>query len=236
MKQNDLFYTPIQRLEKKVIVLCNADTSAFRNKNFAPNKDLDYLTHVRIYRESTQPFGVTRQPDQNQAAKAIVDTVASFTIIPPDKKQQTIDSTKLRWTIALGTPGKNATLQAFTYLQDALGVQCIPLWFFSAERPSASAIDELKKNSKEGIANTAMEAPKKPDGINVNVNVNTNITPPSTSESEKDELPSILARYALCSLRPKPKAIRFVRPSTFTPKQPSTKMDANQGKITTPTM
>lgn len=236
MKQNDLFFTPISRFEKKVIILCNADTSAFRKQKpaYAPIKDLDYLTHVRLYRESTQTFGVTGQPDQNQGAKALVDSVAAYTIIPPDKQKQTIDSTKLRWTMTLSNPGKNPTLQAFTYVQDALGVQSIPLWFFSAERPSASAIDELKKNSKDAI--TTPKAPKTPDGINVSVSAPTVPSPPATSESEKDELPSIMARYAQCSYRPKPKAIRFIRPSTFTPKQPSTKLDGNQGKLTTPTM
>jgi hypothetical protein len=235
MKQNDLFFTPVNRFEKKVILLCNADTSPFRKQKpaYAPNKDLDYLTHVRIYRESTQTFGVTGQPDQNQGAKALIDSVAAYTIIPPDKQKQTIDSTKLRWTLTLSNPGKNPTLQAFTYLQDALGVQSIPLWFFSAERPSASAIDELKKNSKDATTSLTPEAPQKPDGLNMNVPTP---TPPAASESEKDELPSIMARYAQCSYRPKPKAIRFVRPSTFTPKQPSTKMDGNQGKLTTPTM
>ena len=243
MKQNDIFYTPVNRFEKKVIILCNADTSAFRTQKpaYAPMKDLDYLTHVRIFRESTQTFGMTGLVGQNQAAKAIVDTVASFTIIPPDKQKQTVDNTKLRWTLALGNPGKNPTLQAFTYLQDTLGVQSIPLWFFSAERPSKSAIDELKKNSKDAITASgveAPEAPKKPEGVNVNVNVSTPTVPapPATSEAEKDELPSIFARYAQCSFRPKPKPLRFVRPATFTPKAPSTKMDGNQGKLTSPTM
>lgn len=218
-KQNDLLYQPITRFEKKVLVFCNADTSAFRQKKYAPTADLDYLVHVRIFKESTEVFGVTGTSEVNVAAKAIVDTVNSYTIIPQDKTKATIDGTKLRWTLALGQPGKNPSASTFGYLQDSLGVQCIPLWMFDAVKPSKGAAEAYQATAR-----------------NVQTAAQTLVTSPGTGSSEASEFPRLMERYVAASFRIKPKGIRFFRPAAFVPKQPSTKLDANQGKVTQPTM
>ena len=218
-KQNDLLYQPITRFEKKVLLFCNADTSPFRQKKYAPTLDLDYLVHMRIFKESTEAFGVTGTAEVNVAAKAIVDTVSSYTIIPQDKTKATVDGTKLRWTLALGQPGKNPSASTFGYLQDTLGIQCVPLWLFDAVKPSPAAA--------EAYRTATLNAQKATPAL---------VTSPGQNTYEAAELPRLLDRYVVASFRPKPKGIRFSRPTPFTPKQPSTKLDANQGKLTQPTM
>lgn len=241
-KQSELFYLPVSRFEKKVLIFCNADTSAFRLKpanTYPPNKDLDYLTHVRIYKESTETFGVTDTVEANVPAKATVDTVAMYTIVPPDKKKTVTDATKLRWSIALSDPGKNPSAAAFAYLQDELGVQCLPLWFYAAIKPSPSVLQDMRSKAA-GAVDASGNMPTAPDvsgNVNVNVNVKKPEMPAPSSETPKeDEFAKIMIRYAACGIRPKAKAVRFVRPATFTPKAPSTRMDGNQGNLTTPTI
>jgi hypothetical protein len=219
-KQNDIMYQPISRFERKVLIFCNADTTPFRGKNYAPNRDLDYLVHVRMFKDTTEELGVTGTSEVNVAAKAIADTVASYVIVPVDKTKAIVDGTKLRWTMTLGQPGKNPSAETFGYLQDTLGVQCIPLWFYEGVKPSSASLEVYK--AAGAVQNVQKAAVM--------------INKPGEVTGENSELPRILARYVGYSLRPKPKGIRFARPTPFTPKAPSTKMDANQGKLTIPSM
>jgi hypothetical protein len=217
-KQNDLLYQPITEFEKKVIVISNADTSIFRSKQFAPTRDLDYYVNLRLYKESTDTYGVTGNVDNRTMPRGIVNSVQNFSILPQDKYKDTSDSTKMRWTIAFTRSGVGVSIGALNFLQRTLGVQSVPLWFFSTQQPSSSAIKELRSSSLPSAS-----APAAPGSA-----------PPLDDKPKEEELPKLMAIWTQASFVPKPKAIRFMRPATFTPKAPSTKLDANQGNLTAP--
>jgi hypothetical protein len=118
------------------------------------------------------------------------------------------------------------------FMLQTLGVQSVPLWMFSTVEPSSSAIKDLRAAAAANAP--AIETPDK-----VNKLAGSAPAPPAPPLDEKpkeDEFPKIMALWTQASFIPKPKAIRFIRPAAFTPKAPSTKMDANQGNLTTPTL
>ena len=240
-KQNDLLYQPITDFEKKVVIFSNADTSAFRTKQYSPLKDLDYFVHLRLFKESTDTYGATSPVDSKIMPRGIVNSVTNFTIIPKDKYKDTSDSTKMRWTMAYTTSANNPGLDAVNYMTKTLGVQCIPLWLFSTKAPSSSAMKDLRMAVAEKAP--TIETPDKLEKVAgataASATAAGATAPPAPSIEEKpkeEEFPKIMALWVATSYIPKPKTIRFIRPAPFTPGTPSTKMDANQGNLTKPNL
>lgn len=136
-KQDQLFFAPLSQFEKKIIILSNIDTSLFRTPSkaglaaFAPRDDLDFLVHSRLFKDSEQDFGATGQMTSNQMPRAIVQTVGYYTNIPAERKKSVIDTTKIRWSLAMnpgpGTAGANPTFDSTKIVLDTYGVQCVPL-------------------------------------------------------------------------------------------------------------
>jgi hypothetical protein len=230
-KQNDLIYQPITDFEKKVVVLCNVDTSMFRGKNFAPTKDLDYFVHLRLFKESTDTYGATGSVESKTMPRGIVNSVANFTVIPETKYKDTSDSTKMRWTLAYTNAASNPSPASLKYMMQTLGVQSIPLWLFSTKAPSASAMKDLRASMTPPV-----ETPEK---LNQVASATAASAPPAPSVDEKpkeDDFPKLMTAWISASFVPKPKTIRFIRPTPFTPQNPSPRLDAQGGNLTTPTL
>jgi hypothetical protein len=241
-KQNDLIYQPITDFEKKVVVLCNVDTSMFRGKNFAPTKDLDYFVHLRLFKESTDTYGATGTVESKTMPRGIVNSVANFTVIPENKYKDTSDSTKMRWTLAYTNAASNPSPASLKYMMQTLGVQSVPLWLFSTKPPSASAMKDLRAS----MAPPAIETPEKLNkvaaataGSAATAAGTAASAPPAPSVDEKpkeDDFPKLMTAWISASFVPKPKTIRFIRPTPFTPQNPSSRLDAQGGNLTTPTL
>lgn len=184
-KQDSLFFSNLNQFEKKVILISNIDTTMFRTPEkaglpaFNPKEDLDFLVHVRMYKDSTQEFGATSQLSNNQMPRAIVDSLGFYKTIPKERAKSVIDTTKIRWTLAVPLPPSVPDVDTIKIVADNYGVQCIPLRLY--EKPTEA-----------------------------------------------------LAMWNESAWRPKPKAVRFVNPKPFTPQQPSGKVNANQGRISSP--
>ena len=185
-KQDDLLYTPLREIEKKVLIFSNLDTRLFRTvkPSYSPKEDLDFWVHLRLYKDSTNSLGVTQNVTQNQMARGLVDTVNYFSTIPPENVATMVDKTRIRWSIALSDTGTNPSLENLTTLINTIGVQCVPLSIVNAD----------------------------------------------------DREKALVAAWKQSSWLPKKKPIRFTVPSTFTPAAPSPKLNANQGKITSPSL
>ena len=190
-QQNELLYTNISNFERKVLIFCNADTSLFRNTKtvglpaFTPREDLDYLVHLRLFKQSDTEFGVTQLADDKIFPRGYVENVNYYTILPDKQKQPTIDSNKIRWVMALSPPGTNPTSASTKTMVNQLGVQCVPLSLFT----------EFNDDMKETV------------GL-----------------------------WTKDSWRFKPQPIRFRKPEPFKPQAPSPQLNAQQGKITSPTL
>ena len=143
-KQDALFYVNTSQLERKLLILCNADTSGFRtaktdfNRTYLPKEDLDYWTHMRIFKQNADtPLGVTTMPERGIIPKSIIDTTAYYVSLPTDpaNKRTAVNGTKEKFMITLASGTPNPTGATATLVLDTYGVQCVPLLLidYSAE-------------------------------------------------------------------------------------------------------
>lgn len=134
-RQDQLMFVSTSSLEKKLIVLCNVDTSGFRtasqdfNHSYLPKEDLDYMTHMILYKQNPETsLGATETPGQLNTPKAMVDTVEYYKNLPTDATTQrnTITATKEKFTIAMSPIGLNPEVKTLAKLQDTYGVHSVP--------------------------------------------------------------------------------------------------------------
>lgn len=187
-RQDEILYTPLQNLERRVIVMCNIDTSIFRNPKSVglqtvPSKDdLDFMVHMRLFKQSDEMIGATERAGQNTFARGYIERLSYYTIIPDNRVKDTVDINRIRWILALSP--KNPTLDNLKYVTQKLGVQCVSLNLFSLDETNVGLLELWKKTG----------------------------------------------------WIPKPEPIRFTIPEPYKPKQPSLKLDANKGQLSSPTV
>ncbi len=136
-QQNELLFVDTAELEKKLLVFCNVDTSGFRTasrdfqKTYLPKEDLDYWTHLRIYKQNPNtPLGATTIPEGSTVPRGIVDMISYYTTLPSDNatKRAAINATKEKFTISLSPQGTNPSRTAATVALDTYGAHCVPLF------------------------------------------------------------------------------------------------------------
>jgi hypothetical protein len=129
-QEGSLLINNIKTYEGRVLVFCNADTSAFREaKGYSQNEDLDFLVNLRLTYKQTQ-LGCTSNP--TGASFGGIETVDSFLVTPPDQVTNTCNDLKLRWTVCLGKDPL-AVIEKATYekLTATYGVHCVPIQFYN---------------------------------------------------------------------------------------------------------
>lgn len=135
-KESELFTFTPEFYKNKVLILCNADTSAFRNpaavgvkRTFSPNEDLDFLVHCRVYKhEAGGDLGLTTVSTAGTAAKAVLCDDAYFLLTPPDKIEAAVNTTRNVFTIVMKKdPSYVPTDEVATRLFDQFGVHSIPV-------------------------------------------------------------------------------------------------------------
>lgn len=136
-KETELFAFSPNFYKGKIVVLCNADTSGFRNpaslgvkRAFSPKEDLDFFVHARLYKgEGGGDLGITEVASgASTAAKVQVMSDSYFLQTPPDKVTSAINTTRNTFTIVMK---KDPTFSPSDKVTDILyktyGVQSIPL-------------------------------------------------------------------------------------------------------------
>jgi hypothetical protein len=135
-KQDMLFFVNTNQLEKKLIVLCNVDTSGFRTSRtdfkhtYLTKEDLDYWVHMRIYTQNSETsLGKTSMPERSIIPRAILEKVSYYVSLPSDNttKRNAINATKEKFMITLSPSEKNPESGTVTTALDTYGVQCLPL-------------------------------------------------------------------------------------------------------------
>lgn len=138
--ENALFYTNVKHLERRVILLCNVDTTPIRNlKNLGmaglagPENDLDLMVHARLYsRESPSNLGAT-SVSETGSPSAVVTTPDFWLNTSPDRIESAVTLTKKAWTIAMtpvATDGSTPAKELLKRLLTQFGVQSIPIQIF----------------------------------------------------------------------------------------------------------
>lgn len=187
-RQDELLYTPLQNLEKKVIIMSNIDTTIFRNPKsvgiqaVSQREDLDFMTHLRLFAQTDVSLGATEKASQNQFPRGYVESFSYYTAIPEKRIKDTQDANRIRWVVAI--PTETPSVKQMKTVMETLGVQAIPLTLYSF------------------------------------------------GESEKP----ILDMWKSSGWKVKPENIRFTKPAPIQPKEPSPKLNANKGQLSSPTI
>jgi hypothetical protein len=133
--QSQLFTVPFTSFEKKVIIMSNMDTTLFRNTTslqipaYKSVEDLDYWTHVQLFRGETDiPLGITSVASQPTALLVSLKSVIGLT--PAD---QAAWATKNKKTFTLVVPNQmtNPSYTDIDTLVNKMGVNVVPMDFFS---------------------------------------------------------------------------------------------------------
>ena len=141
-KEAELFTFMPEFYKNKVIILCNVDTSSFRNpslvgvnKTFQPNEDLDFFVHCRLYKmDAGGELGLTTVPTGTVSAKALICDDSYFLLTPPDKIDSVINMTRNTFTIVMKKdptyiPSKEVVARLF----HSFGVNSVPIQLGGAE-------------------------------------------------------------------------------------------------------
>jgi hypothetical protein len=128
-KQPDrLLLNKITDYNRKVLIFSNANTSGFREVKYKPNEDLDFMINLRLLYTQTK-LGVTE--NDSGSIYGILQTTDDYLQIPPDRTQEVVDSTKLRWTICFSRdPSNPVNKQVYEQITKNFGVNCIPIQLF----------------------------------------------------------------------------------------------------------
>jgi hypothetical protein len=135
-RQDQLLYVNTQLLEKKLLVFCNVDTSAFRTATtdfkhtYLPKEDLDYWVHMRIFKQNQETIlGMTGFPGKGVVPRAAVDRPSYYVTLPSDTqtRKTAVDGTKEKFMMTVSAQGKNPDAATTTLLLDTYGVQSVPL-------------------------------------------------------------------------------------------------------------
>ena len=128
-QESRLLINKITDYNEKVLIFSNANTSGFReNQTYSPMEDLDYLVNLRLSYTQTQ-LGVT----SNDAGSSfgILQTVEDYTVIPPDRSDEVVEQTKLKWTICLSKdPLAPVSSKVYQEITKTFGVNCVPAILF----------------------------------------------------------------------------------------------------------
>lgn len=131
-QEGRLLMNKITDYNNKVLIFSNANTIGFREvTTYSPNEDLDFLTNLRLSYTQTK-LGVTE--NETGEIYGILQTTEDYLQIPPDRSEETIDQTKLRWTICLSRdPTKPVTKEIYDKITNTYGVHCIPIQLFDEQ-------------------------------------------------------------------------------------------------------
>jgi hypothetical protein len=182
--EGSLLVNNITDYEGRVLIFSNMDTTMFRDKSvsYKPKEDLDYLVNLRLtYRQSQ--LGCTCPP--SSGSYGILDSAQEIMNLPTGSIMQTMQDTKLKWTVALSKdPSSPIDEDIYKHITEKVGVHCVPIWLwdekntfmFTDKRFAKYSFMPKPKNLryiKPGIAVPAKPSPAmNADGGKVSISAN----------------------------------------------------------------
>lgn len=184
-----LLINNITDYEGRVLFFANMDTTMFRDKSvgnkYKPKEDLDYLVNLRLtYRQSQ--LGCTCSP--STGTYGILDSIQEMMMISTNSIQQTIQDTKLKWTVGLSKdPAIPADEEMYKFVTEKVGINCVPIWLWDEKNTfmftdkrfakySFMPKPKALRYSKPGVAVPAMPSPAmNAQGGRINISANPSI-------------------------------------------------------------
>lgn len=143
-QENRLLINNITDYNGKVLIFSNANTNGFRESQlYQPNEDLDFLVNLRLMYTQTK-LGVTE--NGTGAPFGILETAEDYTIIPPDRTDDVMEATKLRWTICFSKdPTKSVSKDTYNKITSTFGINCAPILLFDTKENQFMFTDDTFK-------------------------------------------------------------------------------------------
>jgi hypothetical protein len=145
-QESKLLINKITDYNNKVLIFSNANTSGFREvQTYSPSEDLDFLTNLCLGYSQTR-LGITNEP--SNAHFGILETVQDYLIIPTDRTEDVVESTKLKYTICLNTdPSVPVTKDNYNKITSQYGINAVPIQLFDSTNDFMFTDDTFKKYS-----------------------------------------------------------------------------------------
>lgn len=130
--EGSLLQLPLTSISNTIILMCNADTTIFRNsqatgKSINSISDLDSFINMRVYLENEYDrIGVT-QPVTDAKANAVILSYSRLSTMSDSERQNFIMKGKNRFVIAMPAPLDNPTYADLKTILKDTGVNAIPL-------------------------------------------------------------------------------------------------------------
>ena len=134
--EDTLINTPLSAFAGQTIVLCNADTTIFRNttRQIAPANDLDYWSNIRVYLDSSDDIiGITQAPASGITPAAIVVYLADLLELSTDNTDQFMFKNKGKFIITMAPQLDNPDIEQLDTALNTIGVNVVPLDIFSTD-------------------------------------------------------------------------------------------------------
>lgn len=151
--QGQLFTTPFEKFEKKIVILSTFDTEIFRNvkklglSTIDPVEDLDYWVNAQVFTDSpTKASGVAVVPSANQKVRASIVSLSDLLSLSDIDKKTWANRNKDIFTIAMPSQNKNPSEEELLVALSNLGVNMLPLDIFSFDADQTRRLTELLEN------------------------------------------------------------------------------------------
>jgi hypothetical protein len=147
MQESTLLTAPFNSFNNgQVIILCNADTSSFRNHKpqINPAEDLDYWVNMRVYMntdiDAKGSLGVTLAPPKGTVPSAIVVSLPNLLKLSSKEMDAFVAESKQQFVIALPSQEANPSTEEMSSSLNRLGLNMIPLDIFSDDIDKVKAL------------------------------------------------------------------------------------------------
>ena len=143
-QEGKLLINKITDFNNKVLIFSNANTVGFREvQTYSPYEDLDFLTNLRLQYTQSK-LGITESG--SGAPFGVLETAEDYMIIPADRTSDTIEQTKLRWTICFSRdPTVSVNKEIYNKITSTFGVHCVPILLFDTPNNDYMFSDKLFK-------------------------------------------------------------------------------------------
>lgn len=141
-QESQLFFYPASTFKNRILMLTNADTTAFRqlralglDHEIKSTQDLDLMIHARLYsRESPSGLGISSAPNSTQAAAAVITSENYWLNMPPDRLADAQSQTKRAWTLVMSPVASDYTSknikEGLKKILTTYGVHAVPFVLF----------------------------------------------------------------------------------------------------------
>lgn len=160
---DEILTMPMNSLDGKIIIMCNADTSAFRDTTlnrtlYPPSKDLDFWVNMRVFLDDPGDMnGVTVLADPSAPPSVVLVDLKRVVSMSAMNKTAFATKGKKRYVIAMGDRATNPNSVVLSSALNQLGINAIPIDIFTDSDTSILLLSNEYQNKAFRPKPTALQ-------------------------------------------------------------------------------